>query len=314
MTPLRAASLLVLFPALASMSLPLPAVAASLLDDARATVAQGRVRNEITIDNDSLLLNRDDGLYTSGLQFDRQYQLRQAQGTLAYGWRIGQALYTASDIKLAAAEVGPPDHPYAAWLFAGAYHGFAADDGSTARYGFDVGCIGPCAGGEVTQTNLHRLLRQPLPQGWARQVSNEAGLVVYGDVAPLRWQLRRDIDLTPNFHGRFGNIFTDAGVGLRLRAGQLDRAQGQSQLLGLARIDVKAVAYNATLQGGYFSGANAHTVAPKRVVGEIELGAQWQYGNVGLRASVVRRTNEISGLANAIGTQNFVRVLFSYSP
>ena len=291
-----------------------PAVGANYADEARTAMAQGRVRSEVTIDNDSLLLKRDDGFYTSGFQFDRQYILRQERDSILYGWRIGQALYTASDIKLPPAQVGPPDHPYAGWLFAGAYREAASDDGSTVRLGFDLGCIGPCAGGEMVQTNLHRLLHQPLPQGWAGQVRNEAGLILYADAVPVRWQLLPALELTPNMHGRFGNIYTDAGLGLTLRSGQLSPFQTKAQLHVFARTDVSAVAYNATLQGGYFSSANPHAVTPKRFVGEMEVGVAWQSGCFGLRASVLRRSNEISALPNSIGAQNFVRLLFSYAP
>ncbi len=300
--------------ALLLLTLAAPAISADFAEEARAVMAQGRVRSEVTIDNDSLLLKRDDGFYTSGFQFDRQYILHQERHSILYGWRIGQALYTASDINLPPAQVGPPDHPYAGWLFAGAYREAANDDGSTLRVGFDLGCIGPCAGGEMVQTDLHRLLRQPLPQGWVKQVRNEAGLILYADVAPMRWQLLPALELTPNFHGRFGNIFTDAGVGLTLRGGQFALSPARTQLQGFARIDVSAVAYNATLQGGYFSKDNPHTVTPKRLVGELEVGAAWHSGSLGLRASVLRRSNEISALPNSIGTQNFVRLLFSYAP
>jgi lipid A 3-O-deacylase len=297
--------------ALLLLASALPASGASLVDEALAVREQGRVRNELTIDNDSLLLNRDDGLYTSGFLFDRQYALRRQQDSVAYGWRLGQALFSPLDIKLPPSQIGPPDHPYAGWLFAGVYRELASAAGGNARVGIDLGCIGPCAGGETVQTNLHRLLRQPLPQGWAKQVKNEAGFVAYADMAPMRWQLGSEVDLTPHFHSRFGNIFTDAGLGLTMRAGPFDRSAAQAQFHVFARADVNVVAYNATLQGAYFSGTNPHTVTPKRVVGEMEVGAAWQSVSLGVRASVLRRTNEISGLPNSIGAQNFVRLQFS---
>lgn len=288
--------------------------AGNLFDDFRKAGSQGKSTTLLNIDNDTLLLNKNDGFYTSGARIEQQYAIRAASQTTVFGWRIGQELYTASDIKLPPAFVGPPDHPYAGWLYGGFFKETRNDEGSHTRLGFDIGCLGPCAGGEWTQTNLHRLLRQPLPQGWSKQVKNEPGVVLYADIAPVRWVFGSAFDVTPNLHGRFGNIYTDAGAGVTLRAGQLNPLQDQPTLHGFMRLDANAIGYNATLQGGYFSKDNPHTVKPKRWVGEAEAGIAWNKGPYSIYASVVRRSNEISELSNAIGAQNFVRLLFSYAP
>ena len=292
----------------------LPAAAAGMGEEFMRVRAQGVTSTELAIDNDSLLLKRDDGFYTSGAMLGQRFALLREGGALVYGWRISQALYTNSNINLKPEQFGSPDHPYAGWLFGGVFREVRGDDGTTLRYGIDLGCLGPCAGGEWSQTALHRILRQKLPQGWAKQVRNEVGVVLDVEASPWRWRRGPQLDLAPNFHGRFGNIFTDAGAGLTLRAGQLDFNPLRSSLHFYLRADVDAVGHNATLQGGYFSRDNPHTVAPKRLVGEAELGAELRDGAIGVRASVVRRGNEISGLPNSIGTQNFVRLLFSYAP
>ena len=284
------------------------------LDDFRKAIAEGKPSTLVDIDNDTLLLRRDDRFYTSGTGITRQYALRGTDATTTFGWRIGQDQYTASDIKLPAAAVMAPDHPYAAWLYGGVFKQVQRADGSHLSLGIDIGCLGPCAGGEWVQTNLHRVINQPLPQGWSKQVRNEVGAVLYADVAPVRWTPYDWLDVTPSLHGRFGNIFTDAGAGLTLRAGQLTAAAEQSSAYGFLRIDGRAVGYNATLQGGYFSRDNPHTVKPKRSVGEVELGLQWSGAQYGARISIVRRGNEIDGLSNAIGGQNFARLQFSYTP
>ena len=126
----------------------------------------------------------------------------------------------------------PPDHPYAGWLYGGVFKETYRADGTYRKIGLDIGCLGPCAGGEWTQTNLHRLLDQPLPQGWSKQVRNEAGFVLHADAAPVRWSPGPAIDITPNLHGRFGNIFTDVGAGLTVRAGRLNLLPDQPTLHG----------------------------------------------------------------------------------
>jgi lipid A 3-O-deacylase len=283
-------------------------------DDFGAAYRDGKTTHLVDIDNDSLLLNRDDGLYTSGLRYTQRYTVGGASGTTAFGWRIGQELYTASDTKLLPASISPSDHPYAGWLYGGIFKETHDGSGAYRKFGIDIGCLGPCAGGRWTQTNLHRLLNQPLPQGWSRQVKNEAGIVLHADVAPVRWTHGSSFDVTPNLHGRFGNIFTDIGAGVTVRAGRLNLLPDQSTLHGYLRIDGRVVGYNATMQGGYFSRNNVHTVVPKRFVGEAEAGVAWNSAPYALSAAIVRRGNEVRDLPNSVGSQNFVRLQISYTP
>lgn len=275
---------------------------------------EGTVFHVLDIDNDTLLLNRNDGFYTSGMRYTRKYALRQVESLTVFGWRIGQELYTASDIKLPPEQVGPPDHPYAGWLYGGFFKEVHRSDGSRTRFGIDVGCIGPCAGGEWTQTRFHRLLDQPLPQGWSQQVKNEFGVVLHADIAPVRWTPNPSVDVTPSLNARFGNIFTDVGAGVLMRAGRLNALPGQSTLHAFLRTDVRAVGYNATLQGGFFSKGNPHTVEPKRFVGEAEAGIAWAGATYGAKLALVRRSNEIRDLPNSAGAQNYLQLQFSYVP
>lgn len=282
--------------------------------DFRAVMAQGRPGIALDIDNDSLLMNRNDGFYSSGVRLTQQYALRDASRVTTYGWRIGHDMYTASDIKLPPAQVRAPDHPYAAWLYGGLFREQRRVDGAYLMLGFDLGCLGPCAAGEWVQTNLHRVINQPLPQGWSRQVKNEFGAVLHADVAPARWPLQPWLDLQPSLQGRFGNIFTDLTAAVTLRAGMLgDLPAAPAQHLYL-KLGARAVGRDASLQGGYFSSGNPHTVRPQRLVGEAEAGLQWVRPPFALRAAIVRRSNEIRDLPDAVGTQNFARLQLVYSP
>ena len=276
---------------------------------------QGRVTTTIDIDNDSLLLNRHDGFYTSGVRLTRQFSLVPAGlGSDSVGWRIGQALYTASDINLPPQLVGPPDHPYAGWLYGGLFRETRDGNGCYRRIGLDLGCLGPCAGGRATQTMLHRVINQPKPQGWSGQVRNEVGAVLYADIALVRWQFGRQIDLRPSLQGRFGNIHTDIAASLMLRGGQLEPVPDGSAVHTYARMQARAVGYNATLQGGFFSNDNPHVVSPKRLVGEFEVGLRWILGRYALTAAFVRTGNEIADLPNRVGTQNTGRLQLAITP
>lgn len=289
-------------------------VVSDFLSDYQTATSEGKKTHIVDIDNDSLMFDRADGFYTSGLRYTRYFLLKKADGAVAAGWRIGQELYTASDINLPADQIGPPDHPYAGWLYGGFFNEVFNANGTYSKIGIDIGCLGPCAAGEWTQKNLHRLLRQPLPQGWDKQVKNELGGVLYGEMIPVRWTLGSFTDIAPRFKGRFGNIFTDIDAGVMARAGRLNMLPDQPAWYAFLRADARAVGYDATLQGGYFSKNNPHVVEPKRWVGEAEVGMAWNDGPYGLRLSLVRNGNEIRDLPNSLGMQNFIRLQFSYVP
>jgi lipid A 3-O-deacylase len=280
---------------------------------------QGTSTVVLDIDNDSLLLQKNDGFYTSGVRITQQYASRSCSCSCGeerldmLGWRIGHEMYTASDIKLPPAFIKATDHPYAGWLYGGMFKEVHDTDGAFWRLGLDLGCLGPCAGGEWGQTNLHRVLDQPLPQGWSRQVRNEVGAVLYGEIAPARWSPLPWLDATPSLQGRFGNIFTDATLGVTVRAGRLNLLPDAPVMHGFLRLSGRAVAYDAPLQGGYFSRDNPQSVRPKRLLGEAEIGIAWQQAPYGIRASLVRRGNVIRDWPDAAGTQNFARLQFLYS-
>jgi lipid A 3-O-deacylase len=312
---MKPSNYLFIFPfMLATASMSSAAGARNMVDAFDNARMNGKATYVLNIENDSMKLNRDDGLYTSGLRYAQRYTLPAPDGMSVYGWRFGQELYTASDINLPAELVGPPDHPYAAWLYGGLFREWQAYTGTQTRVGIDFGCLGPCAGGEATQDFLHGLLDQPRPKGWDRQVKNEVGIVLYGDMTPVRWILAKHVDIAPNIHGRFGNIFTDAGAGIKMRVGHLNALPDQPTLHGFFRLDGRAVAHNASLEGGYFSDDNPHTVKPRRFVPEAEAGVVWNGDSFGILLSIVRRGNEIKGLPDSIGVQNFVRLTISYTP
>jgi lipid A 3-O-deacylase len=285
-----------------------------MADEYQRVLATGTASHQINIDNDSLLLRRDDRLYTSGIGYVYRSMAREQGGTVAWSWSLNQELYTSLDTSLTPPKLGPPDHPYAAWLHAGLTRQVQHADGSGNSVGVDIGCLGPCAGGERSQDALHRIISQQLPQGWGAQLKNEVGIVLQGDVSPVRWTPMRNVDITPGLHGRFGNIFTDAGAGVTLRAGRLNHLPDEPTLHAYLRLDGRAVAYNATLQGGYFSASDPHAVAPKRIVGEYEAGVTWAEPHLAATVAFVRRGNEIRDLSNAVGAQNFLRLQFTYTP
>ena len=273
---------------------------------------KGRPISTLEIDNDSLLFGRADSFYTSGLRFSKSYRLSTADGWRFAGWRVGQQLYTPSDVRIPPARLSPLDRPYAGWLYGGFFYSVVDAGGSELAFGLDIGCLGPCAGGRATQSFVHEVLDQPEPRGWTSQQGNELGLVLRAGGRAAFWRFHPNADLRPGVSVRAGNIFTDLSAEATLRAGRLQLSADGAGLYGFARGAVRAVGYDATLQGGLFSDADARTVRPKRVTAEWELGLQWQQRPWAWRLSVVRRGNEIAGLPESLGQQDFFRLVISY--
>jgi lipid A 3-O-deacylase len=276
-------------------------------------IERGRPTTVIDIDNDTLLLTGSDRFYTSGLRLSRSYRMRGDDGWESLGWRIGQQLYTASSIQRRPEQLAALDHPYAGWIYAGLFHRREAGDGSEIAYGLDIGCLGPCAGGEWTQNGLHRLLHQPRPAAWSTQIGTEAGLVVLAGARGPYWLMGEALDLRPGVAARLGNIFTDLSAEATLRAGELRGDARHISRYGFLRVAARVVGHDATLQGGWLHGTEARTVSPKRLTGEAELGVQWQAAQWALRVSVVRRDNEIRGLSDTDGRQEFLRLSIAFT-
>ena len=279
----------------------------------RTFVEQGRATTTFDIDNDTLLLTGSDRFYTSGLRVSQSYRLRGADGWESLGWRVGQQIYTASSIQLRPEQLAALDHPYAGWIYAGMFHRREAADGSEIAYGLDLGCLGPCAGGEWSQQTLHRLLNQPRSAAWSTQIGTELGVVLLAGGRGPYWRLGRNVDVRPGVTVRLGNIFTDLSAEATLRAGELRPDPRSTSRYGFLRLAARGVGHDATLQGGWLNGTEARTVSPKRLTGELELGMQWQAPQWALRVSVVRRGNEIRGLSEADGRQDFLRLSIAFT-
>ncbi|HEX4330233.1 MAG TPA: lipid A deacylase LpxR family protein [Burkholderiales bacterium] len=157
----------------------------------------------------------------------------------AYSMVLGQNMYTASDIRLKPDQIPAKDHPYGAWLYVGLHREVYTSDERYWQYGFDVGCIGPCALGQPAQNFIHKYITDsPSPQGWGSQIHNELGVEFRYEHAwrAFRYVLgRRDgealhlgrsyagaplaFDLRPSVSFGLGNIQTYGGFGATARFG-----------------------------------------------------------------------------------------------
>ena len=169
----------------------------------------------LTEEND-LFADKDNN-YTQGLEM-RTVTRGTGAADVAFGLR--SRMYTPADISVPWDQ--PGDRPWAGVTTAFAERTERTGWGSLLE-GVELGVLGPWAGCEWQQTEVHRLIGNRLPQGWSNQVPNEPSLQGY-----CRWlrdvwavgapgSLGADLAGTADFCA--GTTYDDAGVGALARAG-----------------------------------------------------------------------------------------------
>ncbi|WP_210513864.1 lipid A deacylase LpxR family protein [Hymenobacter terricola] len=167
------------------------------------------------------------------------------------------------------------DRPYAAYLYAS----FFRVSNQPARHqrlttALEIGFIGPAAGGKELQTAIHRVTGNVEPRGWNYQIPN-APIVGYRVAFEKQLAAARHFDLLGNAEASLGTLYTYAGTGVRLRAGQLNpyfdhlgatgpgsqTSRKSWQCYGQATLEGRLIGYDATLQGGVFTSNPPYVLA-----------------------------------------------------
>lgn len=205
------------------------------------------------------------------------------------------------------------DRPYAAYIYS-THYTVATNKEKQQRLtsGLDVGFIGPGAGADKFQTEFHRFLGDPLPQGWDYQIQTDLILGYQANFEKQLLGIGRVAEIIGNAGASLGSLYTNATGGLLLRTGKLNpyfhnlgiasrpnRVNLQKfQFYGHARADGRLVGHNATLQGGFLNKNNPYTLPSdlmKRGVLQTSTGLTAGYGGISFESSVVWLSREIQG-------------------
>ncbi|MES2592798.1 MAG: lipid A deacylase LpxR family protein [Bacteroidota bacterium] len=181
-----------------------------------------------------------------------------------------------------------------------------------------LGIIGPNAKGEEEQKAIHRWLENIQPLGWQYQIANDY-------VLNYNLNFEKGIIVKKRFEficyagSRIGTLYDDVNAGIMLRAGGMN---GYFENLGLrsslnkfavegsagktakfkchffSKGELKAVAYNATLQGGVFNKKSIYTLSPgdiTRVVATAYVGVVVSYKRLSLEYTKAYISPEFKG-------------------
>jgi lipid A 3-O-deacylase len=137
------------------------------------------------------------------------------------------------------------------------------------RSQLDLGFMGPSALGEQEQKGIHKALNNIEPLGWENQLSDD--IIVNYRVSLSKVIVQsKFLQVMGDLTARAGSLFTDAGIGMRMRIGDAGvfpfynsspyKNKGVRIFFSPA-VSARAVAYNATLQGGLFNRNNIYTLS-----------------------------------------------------
>jgi lipid A 3-O-deacylase len=197
-----------------------------------------------------------------------------AGGTQHHGITLRYDGFTPLRIQDPFIRVG--DRPYAAYLVASF---FRVSTHPTRHLrlttAWEIGFIGPAAGGKELQTAIHRLTGNAEPRGWDYQIRN-APLLGYRVEVEKQLAARRHVELIGQAQASLSALYTYAGTGVRLRVGRLHpyfanlgTASPDSQttpplhwqLYGQATLEGRLIGYDTTLQGSLLPSHDPYTLA-----------------------------------------------------
>ncbi|MEQ8348496.1 MAG: lipid A deacylase LpxR family protein [Sneathiellaceae bacterium] len=227
-----------------------------------------------------------------------------------YGIAAGQSIYTPSDIE--ASQPLPDQHPYAGWLY-GEYSLFAQGADHLRMAALQIGMVGPTAGAETVQNNVHARIGSPKAEGWDNQLHDELAFAVLFEQRERAWLSRRllgpELDLTPHWGASLGTLRTQAVAGLTVRFGEdLRNDYGPPRVrpaLGgsgffeavdgfrwylFAGVEGRAVAHNIFLDGNTFQ--DSASVTRKPLVADFQGGLVLTYGATQMAYTFVTRSRE----------------------
>jgi hypothetical protein len=260
----------------------------------------------VNFDND--IFSNTDYYYTNGIQFELVAPIfasspfawpmlpYRKESINYHGLTIVQNMYTPTNPDTISVIDG--DRPFAAYLYIGHTKNTLSIERTYRQYSeIIIGLIGPGSLGGFVQSQIHNVE----PVGWQNQIQNDL-LLNYtaefekGIVNPAYFDL--------NIFGgaMIGTLYDNAYAGLRVRAGRLNpyfsmpglakqkSAEGKNTLdyqIGLTGSAIlKAVAYDATLQGGLFNNTSQYTIPGQDIenlVINASLGLFFAYKQLGIK-------------------------------
>ena len=236
-------------------------------------------------DND--LFSGTDRFYTQGTYFDLispcvqvvplKYLLPSLKQSVNYhGIAFEQDVFPPSTIRSDTVLAG--DRPFSALVYLSQFRiSVSKEKELRLSSKIDFGLIGPGAKGKETQQHIHRWTNNDQPLGWQYQVAEDY-MLNYAVQLEKGLFIRNGFECIGTAAARAGTIYTDASASGLIRAGWMDnyfehlglskkpkKFNRKFQYYVFCKGDVKAVGYNATLQGGMFNKTSMYILSSDKI-------------------------------------------------
>ncbi|HEY0029383.1 MAG TPA: lipid A deacylase LpxR family protein [Bacteroidia bacterium] len=177
------------------------------------------------------------------------------------------------------------------------------------------GFIGPNLRGGEEQKGIHYALENIQPLGWENQIENDY-VLNYEAFLEKGLLNTKYLEMTGTADLRLGTLYDDIGIGAMIRTGWMqpyfnnlgitkNKDAQKFQCYLYARGKVKAVGYNATMQGGVFNRNSTYTIPAddiERLVGTLYYGVVMAYKGLSVEFALATITPEFrNGLNHAWG-------------
>lgn len=285
--------------------------------------------NEIGLqsDNDSYLLQGSDRYYTDGIFIYFRHALdikgNSSLQNKVLGFEAGQKIFNPQSGSIyfdGMDQTKYIDRPFAAYLYVGSTLNLLFKNESNLKLGAQLGVVGPDAEGREVQDFVHDNFGFYHPSGWEYQVDNNLQLNLSAEynrlLARASWA---DVSLTSYLD--LGNGFSGLGIGPLFRLGDFNQLfnsvstqstatkPGQAaslhnhELFFYYKPQFNYVAYDATIQGGLFTGHDANsmeiTLDPEKIVFSNQLGVAYAGKRIVLDAAAIFHTKDVKQMLQA---------------
>ena len=199
-----------------------------------------------------------------------------------YGLAFEQDCFTPVSIQHNTIYYG--ERPFAATMFLSNFLvSMSEEKKQRLTTSLDLGVMGPCAVCEEEQKGIHKALHNIQPLGWQFQIATDY-IVNYRAKFEQGLYTTKYFEFVGSTEARVGTLYDDVSLGILLRAGFMNgyfknfgltkQSSGKKfQLYVYANANVRAVAYNATMQGGMFENNSIYTINSKNLQRDIFMGS-----------------------------------------
>ncbi|WP_306352072.1 lipid A deacylase LpxR family protein [Flavobacterium sp. '19STA2R22 D10 B1'] len=280
-------------------------------------------------DNDLYISTSRDQYYTNGIELYYRYLTHKKSETLekkTVEFRAGQYMYNPQTVR--AVSISLHDRPFAGYLFAEAGISNFYKDESVLKFSGQLGILGPGAGAEGLQKELHKVLKLDSISGWEYQIKKAVGVQVNAFYSRkiLPQTFSQNIDFNFTSKANWGTIWTGAQVGIMTRISIAKLLPVfDSNLFGASvsrtakeknrefylyfTPNLNYQIYDATIQGSMFNNDSpiVFDVKPWRFIGEV--GLKFRRNNWNLSYSFIYKSKEL--INNAVTSHYYGSITIS---